>query len=143
MHDEFATGNLSVLEMDFYRADKIADMEDDHAVPAFAMRAAASALGVPQSVFDPTMLVDVAVVRARNAVSHFCIGSAATSPSIRLAEGVFACGDWIDRSGHASWSTEKAVVTAKQAAGAVSEELGLHGVDSTVIPAAEDTPQLK
>ena len=51
--------------------------------------------------------------------------------------------DWVDRSGHASWSTEKAVVTGRQAAGAAARALGLRGVESSVIPAAPDTPQLQ
>ena len=61
---------------------------------------------------------------------------------MRLGEGVYACGDWVDRTGHASWSTEKAVVTGRQAAAAVGRSLGLRAVDAQVIPAAEDTPQL-
>jgi hypothetical protein len=62
---------------------------------------------------------------------------------VRLGGGVYAAGDWIDRAGHASWSTEKAVVTGRQAAGAIGRDLGLTAVDSAVIPAAEDTAQLQ
>ena len=128
-------------------------MTDDDAVAALALRAAASALGAPTSSFYPSTLslilplavrctcilrcagvspstlssslvVDTAVVRAKRAVSHFALGSAALSPGVTLGEGVYACGDWIDRTGHASWSTDKAVVTARQAATAVGAELG-------------------
>jgi hypothetical protein len=142
MHDEHAAGTLAVLEVDFFRADAIADMDDDNSVADLALRAAAAALDVPPSVLDRSMVVDVAVVRARRAVSHFDVGSAAISPGVKLGDGVYACGDWIDRTGHASWSTEKAVVTGKQAAGALAEEFGLGAVDATVIPAAADTPAL-
>ena len=141
MHDEHAAGDLGVLEVDFYRADDLAALDDD-AVAAFALKAAAAALGVPPTSLSPNLIVDQAVVRARSAVSHFCRGSAALSPGVRLGDGVFACGDWLDRTGHASWSTEKAVVTGKQAAAAVGRELALQGVDGSVIPAAEDTVQL-
>ena len=76
-------------------------------------------------MLDPSLVVDRAVVRARRAVSHFAVGSAALSPAVRLTGsgggvgggggGLYACGDWVDRTGHASWSTEKAVVTGRQA----------------------------
>lgn len=110
MHDEHAAGDLAVLEVDFYRADAIADIEDDGEVANLALRAAAAALELPAEVLPPTLIVDAAVVRARNAVSHFSVGSAARSPGVNLGKGsgLYACGDWIDRIGHASWSTEKA-----------------------------------
>ena len=142
MQDELSAGDVAVLEVDFYRADAIADMKDDQAVAALALQAAAAALGVSPALLSPSLLVDVAVVRARNAVSHFSPGSAAFSPDVRLADGLYACGDWVDRTGHASWSTEKAVVTGRQAAGRLGKELGLRSVDAAVIPAAADTAQL-
>ena len=110
---------------------------------SLALRAAAAALKLPASALDASAVVDSAVVRARRAVSHFAPGSAALSPPVRLGGGVYAAGDWIDRAGHASWSTEKAVVTGRQAAGAIGRDLGLTAVDSAVIPAAEDTAQLQ
>jgi hypothetical protein len=51
------------------------------------------------------------------------------------------CGDWIDRTGHASWSTEKAVVTGRQAASAFAADFDME-CDAAVIPAAPDTVQL-
>lgn len=141
MHDEHAAGDVAVLEVDFYRADSMVDLGDEE-LSALALKAASAALGVPAATLDPSLVVDAAVVRAREAVSHFAIGSAALSPDVRLGPGIFACGDWIDRCGHASWSTEKAVVTAKQASGAVAAELQLDGVDKRVIPAADDTAAL-
>ena len=143
MHDEFASGDVAVLELDFYRADQIAEIEDDAEVVSLALRAATAALKLPASALDASAVVDSAVVRARRAVSHFAPGSAALSPPVRLGGGVYAAGDWIDRAGHASWSTEKAVVTGRQAAGAIGRDLGLTAVDSAVIPAAEDTAQLQ
>jgi len=142
LHDEHAEGELAVLEVDFYRADTIAAMEDDEAVAALALRAAAAALGVAPSVLPASLIIDKAVVRARNAVSHFAVGSAALSPGVVLGDGVYACGDWIDRSGHASWSTEKAVVTGRQAALALGRDMGLRVV-ANVLPAPEETEQLQ
>jgi uncharacterized protein with NAD-binding domain and iron-sulfur cluster len=142
MHDEHAAGDLAVIEVDFYRADVIAEL-DDEAVASLALRAASAALGIDPGVLNPRMLVDKAVVRARNAVSHFAVGSAALSPPVRLGGGFYAAGDWIDRTGHASWSTEKAVVTGRQAAEAAARDLGLQGVDAAVTPTAEDTVPLQ
>ena len=142
MHDEHAVGDLGVLEVDFFRADAIAEIESDDEIAELALRAAAAALGVNDAVLSRSMLVDVAVVRARRAVSHFAPGSAALSPGVSLGQGVYACGDWIDRTGHASWSTEKAVVTGRQVAAAVGRDFGLSKVDGGVIPAPADTAQL-
>ena len=110
------------------------------------LEAVAAALGIPvqeqqqQLILDDVL--DMSVVRARNAVSHFCVGSASWSPDVRLNQGLYICGDWIDRKGHASWSTEKAVVTGKQAVGALAKDFGLEGCQTDVIPVVEDTPQL-
>ena len=142
MHDEHARAETGVMEVDFYRADGLADLEDD-AVVALALRAASAALEVSPSVLPRSMVEDYAVVRARRAVSHFAVGSASLSPGVRLGgNGLYACGDWVDRTGHASWSTEKAVVTGRQAAAAVAADFKLSGVDSAVLPAEADTAPL-
>lgn len=64
------------------------------------------------------------------------------SPDVKLERGLYFCGDWVDRSGHASWSTEKSVVTARQAAKEVSRDFHLTRSRTEIIPAATDTPQL-
>ncbi|GMI08228.1 hypothetical protein TrLO_g386 [Triparma laevis f. longispina] len=86
----------------------------------------------------------MAVVWARKAVSHFDVGSDKASPPMTLVPNMYAAGDYVDRSRHASWSTEKAVVTGRQAVNALAIDLGLDsaGVRADVIPAPEDTPQL-
>lgn len=148
LHDEFAVENqqndndkepCAAMEVDFFRADAIANMETDEEVADLALRAVAAALDV--EALDPSSVLDVSVVRARDAVSHFCVDSASASPGVRLEKGIYMCGDWIDRTGHASWSTEKAVVTGKQAAAALAKDFGLQA-DIEIIPAAQDTVQL-
>jgi uncharacterized protein with NAD-binding domain and iron-sulfur cluster len=142
LQDEFSVttnSTCAALEVDFFRADEIANMESDSQVAELALRAVAAALKIEP--IDPDLVVDVSVVRARNAVSHFCVGSASGSPSVKLTRGLYMCGDWIDRTGHASWSTEKAVVTGRQAASAIATDFGLE-CDASVIPAAPDTVQL-
>ena len=150
MHDEwsvdyYANNNvpdeeqLAVIEVDFFRADKFVDLDNDGIID-LALRAISKALGT--SKIDRSDIVDSTVLRARNAVSHFAPSSASYSPDVRLEKGVYFCGDWIDRTGHSSWSTEKSVVTARQAASEVSTDFGLTRSRNAVIPAATDTPQL-
>lgn len=148
LHDEFAVINQGVdddkeacaaIEVDFFRADVIANFANDDDVAALALRAVAAALDVED--IDPSSVLDISVVRARDAVSHFCVDSVSASPDVRLEKGIYMAGDWIDRTGHASWSTEKAVVTGRQAADAFARDFGLKA-DIEIIPAAQDTPQL-
>jgi hypothetical protein len=141
MHEEFSVDqckDVAVLEIDFYRADAIAAM-DDESIAAFALDTITTALQVHQ--INKENIIDTAIVRASNAVSHFSPGSASDSPSCKLDDGLYICGDWVDRSGHASWSTEKSVVTAKQAALILSHDFGWNS-NISIIPAAEDTLQL-
>lgn len=121
------------VEVDYFRADDIADLDDDDVVD-LSLRAIEKALevaAIPRSVVE-----DFAVVRARDAVSHFCVGSASNSPATRLDKGLYMCGDWTDRTGHASWSTEKAVVTGIQAAQAFAKDWNKDYSGPSVLPAA-------
>ncbi|CAB9530124.1 Desaturase [Seminavis robusta] len=155
LHDEFAVSNnnnnnndtTAVLEVDFFRADDIANLPDDK-VAELALAAIAATFSLPTTQM-PTSddIVDLAVVRARNAVSHFAVQSASFSPPVKLYKGMYMAGDWIDRAGHASWSTEKAVVTGRQAAKALLEDFSLIMPQQkqdvcSIIPAAPDSPTL-
>ena len=133
------------LEVDFFRADDMANMKDDLEVAKLTLRAVAAALDINEmDMPDAETLLDLSVVRAKDAVSHFCVNSASWSPSVRLRNegGLYICGDWIDRTGHASWSTEKSVVTARQAASALAADFDMKCNTPEVIPAAADTEQL-
>lgn len=112
-------------------------MGDDD-VATVVVRALCAALEI--SDVGKESILDVSVVRAKDAVSHFCVQSASSTPQVKLQETVFICRDWIDRTGHGSWSTEKAVVTGRQAAVSLAKEIGLD-CDVKVIPAAPETPQ--
>ena len=144
MHDEFDVDrvdeNISVLEVDFFRANSFVNKTDDEIID-LALQAVS--LGLNVRPVDLSLVLDSAVLRARNAVSHFTVGSASTSPNIKLGDGAYICGDWVDRTGHASWSTEKSVVTAKQASIQLLDDLGITSGSIEVIPAAQDTPQLE
>lgn len=143
LQDEFQLSNSTetvALEIDFFRADDLAAIDDDMEIAKIALRAVAAALEI--APLDPdSSILDLSVVRARDAVSHFCVNSASWSPDVRLRKGMYICGDWVDRPGHASWSTEKSVVTARQAVGALASDFGI-SCETDVIPAAKDTPQL-
>ena len=150
MHAEFSVDSyynkndeeseqVAVLEVDFYRADSFVDYTDEEIIDL--------TLDAVSAVFDtPKMnsgdIIDATVLRARNAVSHFAPKSALYSPKVKLEKGMYICGDWVDRTGHASWSTEKSVVTARQAANVLSKDFSLKDSQCNVIPAAKDTPQL-
>lgn len=145
----FADNKCFALEVDFFRAGPIADLADSE-IKSLILRVISAALDLEDAgdndLFD--QVIDLSVVRARNAVSHFCVGSSSVSPTgTRLRPGIYVCGDWVDRRGHASWSTEKAVVTGRQAALAFSRDFNsttLPGVElPPVIPAVPDSPQLK
>ena len=101
------------------------------------LRVIAKALGTKE--IDLSLIIDKSVVRARDAVSHFAPN--APLPDVRIREGICMAGDWIDRTGHASWSTEKSVVTGRQAACSIAKNLGLD-CETGIIPAAPDTAQL-
>jgi hypothetical protein len=145
LHDEFSVGasgamqRCAAIEVDFFRADAIADMKSDDEITDLVLRAVAAALNVRR--IEKSAVLDVSVVRARNAVSHFCVDSASTSPGVKLNKGLYICGDWVDRTGHASWSTEKAVVTGRQAIAALSQDFHLDCL-ADILPVAEDTVQL-
>jgi uncharacterized protein with NAD-binding domain and iron-sulfur cluster len=149
MHDEFSVDEnksdelnqqVAVLEVDYYRADMIANMSDDE-IAKLALETVTGTFNV--EMIDESSIVDFAVVRARNAVSHFAPLSASYSPGVKLDNGLYMSGDWIDRSGHASWSTEKAVVTGIQSATALSKDLCLEHTFSNIIPVPHDTFELE
>jgi uncharacterized protein with NAD-binding domain and iron-sulfur cluster len=139
MQDELKHADDALaLEVDLFRANNLADRSDDEILKV-VLNAVSTALECEELELDD--VIDFSVVRAKDAVSHFCIDSASWSPQVKLDERLFICGDWIDRTGHSSWSTEKSVVTGRQAANQLCSDLGLR-CEATVVPAAEDTPQL-
>ena len=162
MHDEFKpmTENdevekLAVLEVDFYRADSIVDKSDEE-IAKIALKAVQSALQLPNPIDAEDDIIDLAVIRARNAVSHFAPGCATAISStssidgVKIENGLYLAGDWVDRTGHSSWSTEKSVVTGRQAAQKLCNDFNIVANNVirkndkyNIIPAATDTPYLQ
>ena len=56
------------LEVDFFRADDLAAIEDDMEVAKLALTAISAALDIPP--VDSELILDLSVVRAKNAVSQ-------------------------------------------------------------------------
>ena len=132
-------GQTVALEVDLFRATDLAAKSDEEVLDV-VLNAVSAALSLENSLVAQDVL-EFSIVRARDAVSHFCVDSASWSPQVKLDDGLYMCGDWIDRTGHASWSTEKSVVTGRQAAHQVCVDFGFD-CGTSVIPAAPDTPQL-
>jgi hypothetical protein len=126
------------MEVDYFRADTLAGLSDDEVVD-LTLRAISHATNTPP--INSEDVIDSSVVRARNAVSHFCVNSLKASPDVRLGQGLYICGDYVDRAGHASWSTEKSVVTGIQAAEALCVDFGAVS-QVNVIPAPPDSDSL-
>lgn len=149
LQDEFKRKNrmdVTVIEVDYYRAtDAVINLPNSE-IAGLTLHAIAKVMKIATlSASTLDCVLDVSVVRARNAVSHFSVGSASCTPSsVKLRRGLYMCGDWIDRKGHASWSTEKAVVTGRQAATILASDFDIVLPKSAteIIPAAPDTPQL-
>jgi hypothetical protein len=131
---------VSVLEVDFYHADAFVDW-DDGLIVDLALRAISASLGTEKIDADDALL-DSVVLQARNAVSNFYPNIALFSPGVKLEDGLYVCGDWVNSAGHAPWSTEKSVVTARQAVSTLSRDFGLGDSLCGVIPAAKDTAQI-
>jgi Flavin containing amine oxidoreductase len=137
-----------VLEVDFFRANAVAKLADDAIVDLALAAIETMIVGssrrrrpTPQQMLLRTeSVLDVGIVRAKDAVSHFSMGAARSSPPVRIGRGVYMCGDWIDRRGHASWSTEKAVVTGIDAATQLAADFALSTADMpSIIPSSNDT----
>jgi hypothetical protein len=119
------TDGGSLIEIDFYYARTLLEMDDDMVI-ATAIAALRRAL---PSVYGSLELQrdvrDSAVVRVPRAVSHFAPGCYEHLPQIesRALSNWFWAGDWVDRGGHRSWSQEKALVTGMQAAKAAARRV--------------------
>ena len=105
----------TVVEVDFYHAGRLLGLSDaDVVARAFAH------LGSILPAFRAAAVVDSAVIRIPAGVTWFYPGSHALLPPgrSRAAGNLLYVGDYV-RTGHGSWSQEKAYVTGIQAANAV------------------------
>jgi uncharacterized protein with NAD-binding domain and iron-sulfur cluster len=106
----------SVVEVDLYHAGKFLAMSDEALVAQVHERLRAIAPG-----FAAAAVVDSAVVRIPAGVTWFFPGSHRLLPPARsaAARNLLFAGDYV-RSGHGSWSQERAYVSGIEAANAIA-----------------------
>jgi len=137
LHDEWKHEPGSVIEADFYHANQLLPMDDEH-ILAKVHRDLATC--VPE--FRNAKVIDSSVVRLPKAVTHFSPGSYQSMLRGKTAvSNLFMSGDWII-TGHGSWSQEKAYVTGLEAANGVIEQLRV-GMPAPIIPVEPDEPHIE
>jgi uncharacterized protein with NAD-binding domain and iron-sulfur cluster len=126
----------SVIEVDYYHADKLLVMSNEDIVVK-VKRDLDMILGSPCSLAS---VDDAAIVRLPEAVNWYFPGSWQDMPDVqsKAVPNLYFAGD-IVRTKHASWSQEKAFVTGMEAANLV---LG-RPVDEGILPVAADEAHVK
>ena len=110
LHDEYKDEPGSVIEVDYYHANQLLPLSDEQVVKLTQKDLAGC---IP--AFGDAQVVDQAVVRISQGVSHFAPGSYRyLLPGTTSFSNVFMSGDWIVTR-HGSWSQEKAYVTGLEA----------------------------
>ncbi|MBD2256399.1 FAD-dependent oxidoreductase [Pseudanabaena sp. FACHB-2040] len=137
LHDEYRDEPGSVIEVDFYHANQLLNLDDEELIPLVQRDLAGCIPG-----FRQAQVVDAGVVRLPQAVSHFAPGSYRyLLPGITPFKNAFMSGDWIDTR-HGSWSQEKAYVTGLEAANQVIATLG-QGQPASILPIIPDEPHIQ
>jgi uncharacterized protein with NAD-binding domain and iron-sulfur cluster len=140
LHGEDATTVVgapgSVIEVDYYHADKLIVMSDE-AIVKKVKQDLDTILGSQCRI---AAVDDAAIVRIPEGVNWYFPGSWQDMPDVQsqAVSNLYFAGD-IVRTKHASWSQEKAFVTGMEAANLV---LG-RPVDEGVIPVAADEAHVK
>lgn len=140
LSDEYKGGN-SVVASDFYNATELLPLPDD-AIVARVL----SHLRECEPRFRDAQVVDSAVLRAPQAVTHFSVGSYAARPPQRLPglPNLFLAGDLVKGvdTGANGLSQERAYVTGLSAANCVLQRVA-DGKGVVSIPAvAKDEPHI-
>lgn len=98
----------------------------------------------PEQLLVALQVIDSAVLRFSNAVTHFSPGSYTSRPLQTTSIGnVFMAGDWVKGLDHGAngLSQERAYVTGLTAANLVIQGLS-YGVPAEIIPVQEDEPHV-
>lgn len=137
LHDEWKDSEGSVIEVDFYHANQLLPMTDDHILAKVRKDLTTCVPGVADA-----KLLDHSVIRLPNAVTHFAPGSRQFMlPVTTPISNLFMSGDWIITD-HGSWSQEKAYVTGLEAANQAIALLN-HGTPAPIIPVEPDEPHIQ
>lgn len=137
LHDEYKNEPGSVIEVDYYHANQLLPLSDEQVVNLTQKDLAGC---IP--TFGDAQVVDQAVVRISQGVSHFAPGSYRyLLPGTTSFNNVFMSGDWIVTR-HGSWSQEKAYVTGLEAANRVVDLLDM-GTAAAITPIVPDEPHIQ
>lgn len=139
IHDEFRDCPRTVIECDFYHANQYIAMPDEDVIAEVK-----NMLEIAEPSFKNAVVDDYTVVRIPRGVTHFRSGSYQDFLSgVTELMNVFAAGDWIKGSSHASFSQEKAYVTGIEAANMAMSHLG-YGEEShaKIISLEADEPHI-
>ncbi|MBX2865910.1 MAG: FAD-dependent oxidoreductase [Leptolyngbyaceae cyanobacterium MAG.088] len=137
LQDEYKNEPGSVIEVDYYHANQLLPLSDEQVVQLTQKDLAGC---IP--AFGDAQVVDQAVVRISQGVSHFAPGSYQyLLPGTTSFSNVFMSGDWIVTR-HGSWSQEKAYVTGLEAANRVMNLLGT-GTAAEIMPIVPDEPHIQ
>ncbi|KAL3155415.1 hypothetical protein ABBQ38_010971 [Trebouxia sp. C0009 RCD-2024] len=135
LQDEYKTEAGTVIAADFYHSNTLMPLSDEEIVS----KVRANLVRCEPS-FRTAKVVDSAVLRFPNAVTHFSPGSYTSRPLQRTSFGnVFMAGDWVKGLNHGAngLSQERAYITGLTAANLVIGGLS-HGVPAVIIPVEED-----
>ena len=137
LHDEYRDEPGTVVEADYYHANQLLALDDDQ-----VLRQVQQDLAGCIPAFGEAKIVDHAVVRIPQGVTHFAPGSYRyLLPATTSFENLFRAGDWIVTR-HGSWSQEKAYVTGLEAANRVITALG-QGQPAEILPVIPDEPHIQ
>ena len=137
LHDEYCDEPGTVVESDYYHANQLLALDDDQ-----VLRQVQQDLAGCIPAFGEAKIVDHAVVRIPQGVTHFAPGSYRyLLPATTSFENLFMAGDWIVTR-HGSWSQEKAYVTGLEAANRVIATLG-QGQPAEILPVIPDEPHIQ
>jgi len=137
LHDEYCDEPGTVVEADYYHANQLLALDDDQ-----VLRQVQQDLAGCIPAFGEAKIVDHAVVRIPQGVTHFAPGSYRyLLPATTSFENLFMAGDWIVTR-HGSWSQEKAYVTGLEAANRVIAALG-QGQPAEILPVIPDEPHIQ
>eukprot|EP00252_Welwitschia_mirabilis_P026450 TRINITY_DN8691_c0_g1_i1.p1 TRINITY_DN8691_c0_g1~~TRINITY_DN8691_c0_g1_i1.p1 ORF type:complete len:552 (-),score=99.64 TRINITY_DN8691_c0_g1_i1:425-2080(-) len=137
LHDEYKDEPGTVVEADFYHANQILPLDNEqivHKVKGYLSKCIKE--------FEDANVIDQAVVRCPQSVTHFFPGSYRYMMRGNTSfPNLFMAGDWIINR-HGSWSQEKAYVTGIEAANRVVDYLQ-EGQFSKIIPVEDDEPHIQ
>uniref|UniRef100_A0A7S1YJU9 Amine oxidase domain-containing protein n=1 Tax=Grammatophora oceanica TaxID=210454 RepID=A0A7S1YJU9_9STRA len=137
LSDDASDEEGSVLEVDYYHANKLLVMSDEEIVKKVKRD-----LDLMFPDYDSKMakVVDAAVVRLPEAVNWYAPGSYHSMPQSAKSsslDNVYFAGDIVSTE-HGSWSQEKAFVTGKEAANSI---LG-RPLQDGILPVPADEPHV-